>query len=111
MAPEVLERTTYYSFEIELWSLGVIIYKLLTGKFPFKAQTTNLSEILIKKGDYSFPENKPINEYAKDLIKHLIVIDPAKRLKLDQILKHNFFKNLTGKIPKAFPKSILKKPP
>lgn len=110
MAPEVLEKTTYYSFEIELWSLGVIIYKLVTGKFPFRADSKNISEILIKKGEYSFPEGKHINKYAKDLIKQLIVIDPSQRLNLDKILKHNFFKNLT-KIPKTFPKSILNNPP
>ena len=81
MAPEVLEKTTNYSFELELWLLGILIYKLVTGKFPFRAKSLKLSEILIKKGQFSFPENENVNENAKDLIKKLILVVPHKRLK------------------------------
>ena len=111
MAPEVIEKNKDYSFEIELWSLGVLIFKLVTRKYPFKADNKNLTELLIKKGEYSFPDDKSINKYAKDLIQKLIVIEPEKRLKLDLILKHSFFKNLPGSVPKVFPKSTLKQSP
>ena len=42
--------------------------------------------------DYSFPKNKIIDDDAKDLINKILVEDPAKRLTLDKILEHKFFK-------------------
>ena len=51
-------------------------------------------------GNYSFPENEVISEPAKDLIRSLLVLDPQKRLKLDEILNHDFF-HICINIPKA----------
>lgn len=110
MAPEVVDSKKYYSYEIDLWSLGILIYRIIIGKFPFRTTIRELTENKIKSGEYSFPKNKIINENAKDLIRKLLILDPKKRLNLEQILDHNFFKNIT-KIPKAMPLSTLKEAP
>ena len=91
MAPELLEEKEY-SYEIDIWSLGIIIYAILIGKTPF--ETNHFSELLekVKRMDYSFPKNKNIDNDAKDLVNKKLVKDPSKRLTLEQILEHKFFK-------------------
>ena len=57
-------------------------------------------------GNYSFPENEVISEPSKDLIGSLLVLDPQKRLILEEILNHDFF-HIDINIPKTMKKSIL----
>ena len=101
MAPEVFEKTGY-SFEVDIWAVGVIIYFLIIGKTPFKG--SNYAEIKekIKKVDYSFPKDAIISNAAKDLIRQILIKDPKKRPNLRQILMHDFFV-LGRSIPKLIP--------
>ena len=57
-------------------------------------------------GNYSFPEIEVISEHAKDLIRSLLVLDPQKRPKLDEIYNHDFF-HIDINMPKTMKKSIL----
>ena len=63
-APEIYDNN--YSFEVDIWSLGVIIYTLLIGKTPFE-DTENI------KYDFDFPFNVEISNNARDLISKLLV--------------------------------------
>jgi len=89
VAPEVLAATGYDK-EVDLWSVGVITYLLLCGFPPFYGD--GLPEVFeqIMKAEYDFPEPywDDISSEAKDLINHLLVVDPAKRLTADQALQH-----------------------
>ena len=78
MVPELL-KCKEYSYEIDVWSLGIIIYTLLVGKTPFETQ--KFIELLekVKRMDYSFPENINISNEAKNLISKILVEDPSKR--------------------------------
>ena len=91
MAPELLKEKEY-SYEVDIWALGIIIYKILIGKTPFETQS--FPELLqkVRRMEYTFPKNKKIDNDAKDLINKILVEDPSKRLTLDQILEHKFFK-------------------
>ena len=91
IAPEVLSRN--YTEKCDMWSCGVIMYILLTGKPPFGG--INDEEILskVKKGKFDltkYPWGVISNE-AKDLIKKLIEIDPTKRLSAEDALQHPWF--------------------
>ena len=91
IAPEVLSRN--YSEKCDMWSCGVIMYILLTGKPPFGG--INDEEILlkVKKGKFDlakYPWGVISNE-AKDLIKKLIEVDPTKRLSAEDALQHPWF--------------------
>jgi len=110
IAPEILEGKTGHSFEVDVWSLGVIMYTLIIGKPPF--ETNNIKETYkrIKLCNYSFPENAVISEPAKDLIKSILVLEPQRRPKLDEILSHDFFK-MGVEIPENMPLSTLSCPP
>ena len=109
IAPEILEEEPY-SYKVDIWSLGIIMYTLIIGRPPFDSSEEKKIYKKIKKLDYSFPENVIISEAAKDLIKQILVLDPLIRPNLDQILSHDFFNLGTG-IPKLLLTSTLKKEP
>jgi len=110
IAPEILEGKTGHSFEVDVWSLGVIMYTLIIGKPPFETNNVKETYKRIKSGNYSFPENAIISEPAKDLIQSILVLEPQRRPKLEEILTHDFF-NMGLSIPKTMPQSTLACPP
>ena len=110
IAPEILEGKTGHSYEVDIWSLGVIMYTLIIGKPPFETNNVKETYKRIKIGNYTFPEHAVISEPAKDLIQSILVLDPYKRPKLDEILAHDFF-NIGISIPKTMQQSTLACPP
>ena len=106
IAPEILDGKTGHSYEVDIWSLGVIIYTLIIGKPPFETRDVKTTYKRRKMNAYTFPENAIISEAAKNLIGQILVLDPAKRPTLDQILTHDFFNQGTS-IPKLLPTSTL----
>ena len=106
IAPEILDGKAGHSYEVDIWSLGVIIYTLIIGKPPFETRDVKTTYKRIKMNAYSFPDNAIISEAAKNLISQILVTDPAKRPTLDQILTHDFFNQGTS-IPKLLPSSTL----
>lgn len=77
LAPEVLTSKLGHSYEVDIWSLGVILYALLIGKPPFETSDVKMTYDKIKKGIYSFPENIKISENAKDLITKIFNLNPT----------------------------------
>ena len=110
IAPEILEGKTGHSFEVDIWSLGVIIYTLIIGKPPFETNNVKETYKRIKNDNYSFPENALISEPSKELIQSILVLDPNKRPNLDQILVSDFF-NMGINVPKLLQPSTLACPP
>ena len=110
IAPEILEGKTGHSFEVDIWSLGVIIYTLIIGKIPFERNNVKETYKRIKNDNYSFPENALISEPSKELIQSILVLDPNKRPNLDQILASDFF-NMGINVPKLLQPSTLACPP
>ena len=71
IAPEILEGKTGHSYEVDVWSLGVIIYTLLIGKPPFETSDVKTTYRRIRMNAYSFPEHVTISSAAKNLITKL----------------------------------------
>jgi polo-like kinase 1 len=106
IAPEILDGKTGHSYEVDIWSLGVICYTLIIGKPPFETQDVKTTYKKIKMNSYSFPEGAVISEAGRSLITEILNTDPLKRPSLDQILAHDFFNQGTS-IPKLLPTSTL----
>ncbi|CCH41929.1 cell cycle serine/threonine-protein kinase [Wickerhamomyces ciferrii] len=93
IAPEVLTgKTTGHSYEVDIWSIGVMLYALLVGKPPFQSKDVSLIYERIKTNDFHFPADKPISNEAKILIQDILSTNPLKRPTLDEILEYDFFK-------------------
>lgn len=101
LAPETLranmiEGAPGYSYEVDVWACGVIMYTLLVGCPPFwhRKQLTMLRNIMEGKYSFSSPEWADISESPKDLIRRLLVVEPAQRISIKDALKHPFFQTV-----------------
>ena len=88
IAPEIIRDKGYKGFKADLWSAGVVLFALLFGTVPFKANNMKDLHQQILKAKYNMKEE--ISEQAKDLIRGLLQIDPKKRLSVSQVLKHEW---------------------
>uniref|UniRef100_A0A2C9M6Z5 Protein kinase domain-containing protein n=1 Tax=Biomphalaria glabrata TaxID=6526 RepID=A0A2C9M6Z5_BIOGL len=97
-APEVLKGNNYGK-SCDMWSVGVIAYILLCGYEPFHSDNEPQMFKKILKGDYSFdsPWWDEISNNAKDLVRKLLVVDPAKRLTASAALKHVWVTGMANK--------------
>ena len=110
IAPEILDGKSGHSFEVDIWSIGVCIYILLIGKPPFETNNRKETYKRIRERNFTFPPDRKISQPARQLIENLLVLQPYKRLSLDEILKSDFM-NMGKSIPKALPQSTLACPP
>mmetsp|Transcript_48697 Transcript_48697/g.95209 ORF Transcript_48697/g.95209 Transcript_48697/m.95209 type:complete len:317 (+) Transcript_48697:149-1099(+) len=85
LPPEMVEGREHDE-QVDVWSLGVLMYEFLVGNPPFEAEGHNATYRRISRVDLRFP--KGLSEDAKDLINKLLQKDPRKRMALDQIPKH-----------------------
>ncbi|KAH1018332.1 phosphorylase b kinase gamma catalytic chain, skeletal muscle/heart isoform isoform X2 [Dendroctonus ponderosae] len=98
LAPETLKTNMFddapgYSFDVDVWACGVIMYTLLVGCPPFwhRKQMVMLRNIMEGKYSFSSPEWADISESPKDLIRKLLVVDPKQRIGIKEALTHEFF--------------------
>jgi len=95
VAPEVLNKS--YTSQCDMWSLGVVVFILLVGYMPFDGSDSH-QIALIKSGMYEMeqPQWNTVSEEAKDLVRNLLVVDPAKRLTAEQALRHPWIAKRDG---------------
>ncbi|CAF0969681.1 unnamed protein product [Didymodactylos carnosus] len=87
-----------YDESCDLWSLGVILYTMLSGEVPFNSLTQFRSaeeiveDITRSKLSYSSPAWKNVSQSAKDLVKGLLTVEPTKRLTIKDLTRNNWLR-------------------
>uniref|UniRef100_A0AAY4EES4 non-specific serine/threonine protein kinase n=1 Tax=Denticeps clupeoides TaxID=299321 RepID=A0AAY4EES4_9TELE len=89
-APELFEGKEYDGPKVDIWSLGVVLYVLVCGALPFDGSTLQNLRARVLSGKFRIPFFMSTDcEY---LIRHMLVLEPSKRLSMEQICKNKWMK-------------------
>lgn len=86
----MIESNSGYDEKCDLWSCGVILYILLSGRPPFLGANDFETLRKVKKGVFNYPEQiwNRFTPEVKDLINLMLVVDPKKRISAEEAFAH-----------------------
>ncbi|XP_007253284.3 serine/threonine-protein kinase SIK1 isoform X3 [Astyanax mexicanus] len=87
-APEVFEGKEYEGPQLDIWSLGVVLYVLVCGSLPFDGESLPALRQRVTEGRFRIPFF--MSEDCENLIRKMLVVDPAKRITVAQIKQHRW---------------------
>ncbi|ORZ31791.1 kinase-like domain-containing protein [Catenaria anguillulae PL171] len=88
-APEVILGKLYAGPEVDVWSIGVILYVMLVGRLPFEDEYIPALFQKISSGQYAIPAF--MSPDARSLVQAMLIVDPLKRITLAEVRSHPFF--------------------
>ncbi|CAA9994533.1 unnamed protein product [Nesidiocoris tenuis] len=100
IAPEILNKKGH-SFEVDVWSIGCIMFTLLVGKPPFETSSLRETYAKIRRCEYTIPPS--VSEPAAQMVHQMLTPEPSLRPTVKQLLKSNFMINEETSDPNACP--------
>ncbi|RNE99714.1 serine/threonine protein kinase [Trypanosoma rangeli] len=89
VAPEVLKEQGYDGVKADVWSCGVVLFVMLAGYLPFDDDNVNALFTKIERGEYRMARH--FSPDVRDLISKMLVVDPNKRVTVEEIMRHPWF--------------------
>ena len=86
MAPEIVRRMEYEGKPVDVWSLGILLYALLCGCFPFRAKSYPDLYRKIARGTFNIPEE--LSMPVRDLLRQLLTVDANQRITAYSAMRH-----------------------
>ncbi|KAJ1342981.1 hypothetical protein BSLG_002488 [Batrachochytrium salamandrivorans] len=96
-APEIVSGKKYLGPEADIWSLGVILFTILCGYLPFDEENDAIIHKKITELDYELPDF--LSNESKDLISKFLIISPANRITISDVLLHPWFNAVDSETP------------
>ena len=94
VAPEVLESSPAYDVSCDMWTVGVIVFILLGGYYPFRGDSD--AEILknVRYGNFEFREKlwEGVSDTARELLRCMMTVNPEERVTAEEALRHEWIK-------------------
>ncbi|OHS99827.1 CAMK family protein kinase [Tritrichomonas foetus] len=87
VSPEVVLGKVYDA-KTDIWSLGIVIYYMYTKQFPFLSDNIQVLYDKILKDDIVFPDYSSTDHALEDLIRSMLIKDPAKRITIQEVMEH-----------------------
>lgn len=87
-APELILKNGYQGPEVDVWSMGIVLFVFVTGKLPFTGSDLLTLFKKIISCEYELPDF--LSEECKDLISKILVVDRNQRMTVDDILQHKW---------------------
>ncbi|ESO12845.1 hypothetical protein HELRODRAFT_132363, partial [Helobdella robusta] len=84
-APELFNESSYYGMYVDIWALGVLLYFVVVGHLPFRADTIGILKKCINDCDMEIPEH--VSGACQFLIRSILRLEPTDRLTLDEITR------------------------
>jgi len=99
IAPEVVLQSNYSGTTADIWSVGVCLFKMVTGDYPFDKIDSTL------RGGYTMPPE--LSSTCQDLIRNILLVNPENRISIDKILTHPWVGSTAAKNTHVEPKPLI----